>query len=337
MLGRPGEREIIRILTGIYGKQGRLPLDFDDDVAAIPQTKDRWIILKSDMLVASTDIPPGMSLQQAARKAVVATVSDFAAKGVRPRALMVSLGLPKSLGKRGITEIGIGLDRAAREYTVQIVGGDTNESNDLVIDCIGAGEADPSVLMRRDGARPGDVVAVTGQFGNPAAGLRLLLSKRKISSVEDRSLARAVLLPRARLREGLALAKTGMVTSSIDSSDGLAWSLHELGRSSRVGIHLDSVPLAMEARRFGEKNMVSPLELALYGGEEYELVVTIRKEGFGMAKRKVRGLIPIGWVQKGHPIVTAGIGGRTVEVEARGWEHFRRAIASPRRLWSREF
>ncbi|HEY5620179.1 MAG TPA: thiamine-phosphate kinase, partial [Candidatus Bathyarchaeia archaeon] len=254
MPGKLGEREIIRILTGIYGKGTRSPLDFDDDVAAVPLKGKRWMILKSDMLVGSTDVPPGMSLWQAGRKAVVATVSDFAAKGVRPRALMVSLGLPASLGRNAVMEIGMGLDKGAREYQCKIVGGDTNQSDDLVIDCTGAGECDPRTLIRRDGARPGDVVAVTGKFGNSAAGLRLLLTKKKMNGSKAGILTRSVFLPRARLREGLILARTGMATSSIDSSDGLAWSLHELARSSNVGIQLETVPLAREAKEFAEKN-----------------------------------------------------------------------------------
>jgi len=326
MPGKLGEREIIRILTGIYGKGTGSLLGFDDDVAAVPAAGKRWMILKSDMLVGSTDVPPGMSLWQAGRKAVVATVSDFAAKGIRPRALMVSLGLPASFGKRAILEIGSGLDKGAREYQCKIVGGDTNQSDDLVIDCTGAGECDPGTLVRRDGARPGDVVAVTGKFGNSAAGLRLLLSKKKMNWSRAGTLTRAVFLPRARLKEGLILARTGMATSSIDSSDGLAWSLHELARSSSVGIHLETVPLATEAREFGEKNGISPVELALYGGEEYELVVTVRREGFERVRRRVPALIPIGRVSRGPPAVTANVEGRTIRVEARGWEHFRKNL-----------
>ncbi|MEK6919786.1 MAG: hypothetical protein AABX62_01935, partial [Thermoproteota archaeon] len=144
--------------------------------------------------------------------------------------------------------------------------------------------------------------------------------------LKDGILTRTVFLPRARLREGLILARTGMATSSIDSSDGLAWSLHELARSSSVGIHLETVPIAPEAREFGERNGVSPLELALYGGEEYELVVTVRREGFDRVRRRVPTLIPIGRVRRGPPAVTGNVEGKTVRVEARGWEHFRKNV-----------
>ncbi len=322
MPGRLGEREIIQLLTRIYGKNSRLPLDYDDDLAAVPINSRSWLFLKSDMLVASTDIPRGMRLWQAARKAVVATVSDFAAKGIKPQALMVSLGLPASLDRKEIEEIGVGLARGAAEYGCRIIGGDTGKSDDLTIDCMGAGVSNPSRLIRRRGAAPGDIVAVTGWFGKSPAGLGLLLSGRKTASSEDRRLVRTVLLPEARLAEGLVLAKSGVATSSIDSSDGLAWSLHEIARCSNVSIGLDRMPVAPEAERYGRRTGSSPVELALFGGEEYELVLTIKASQFGRARRLVPSLIPIGRVGKGPSAVGASIGGRLVKVEPRGYDHF---------------
>src|SRR5713226_9531241 len=99
------EREIIRTLTNQFAGQPGVPLGFNDDVSAIPLSSKTWIILKTDMLVGNTDIPPGMTTQEAARKAVVATVSDFAAKGVQPKALMVSLGLPAPAAKKTVQDL----------------------------------------------------------------------------------------------------------------------------------------------------------------------------------------------------------------------------------------
>src|SRR2546428_11136839 len=304
-----GEREIIQILTRIYGSRKRLPLGFEDDVAAVPTSPRRWLILKSDMLVASTDVPAGMRLWQAARKAIVATVSDFAAKGVKPRALMVSLGIPRALTRGQLMEIGRGLRRGAEEYDCPIVGGDTGEAEELVIDCMGAGETEPGRLVTRGGARLGDLVAVTGKFGNSAAGLRMLTSRRKFSSDERITLERAVFMPKARLQEGIALAKTGSLTSSIDSSDGLAWSLHELARNSRVAIRIDRVPIAPEAASFGSRMRISPATLALYGGEEYELVLTFKARDNVRVKRAVPSILVIGRVEAGPPQKKEGEGG----------------------------
>src|SRR6267378_6271077 len=316
------EREIIRILTNQFSVQPGVPFGFDDDVSAIPFSAKTWIIVKTDMLVGSTDIPPGMTVQEAARKAVVATVSDFAAKGVKPRALMVSLGLPAPVKNTTVQDIARGLDQAAREYECKIIGGDTNQANDLIIDIAGVGLAVPKTLIQRDGARPGDVVAVTGPFGRSSAGLKILLSKWKRDLAKYPSLVQAVHQPKARLAEGIYLAKSHVVTSSIDSSDGLAWSLHQIAKASKVGINLHTIPIPPDVKSFAKEHRLSALELALYGGEEYELVVTIKPERFDDLKKRVPSLTRMGLVEKESFGVIANLSGKRIQMKERGWEHF---------------
>jgi len=316
------ELEIIRIITNQFTGERSVPLGFRDDVSSIPLSSKTWIIVKTDMLVGSTDVPPGMTIREAARKAVVATISDFAAKGVKPQALMVSIGLPAPAKKRVVQELARGLHEASREYNCKIIGGDTNQADDLVIDIIGVGVAKPKELVRRDGARPGDVVAVTGSFGKASAGLRILMSKQKTDFAKYPSLVRAARLPEARLAQGITLAKSHGASSSIDSSDGLAWSLHQVAQASMVGINLHTIPVAAEVESFAKEHRLSALELALYGGEEYELVVTIRPERFRNLKRLVPSLRRIGIVEKEPFGVSARIGRQQIIVEARGWQHF---------------
>src|SRR6266581_5888188 len=316
------EHEIIRILTTQFSSQPGIPLGFDDDVSAIPLSSKTWIIVKTDMLVGSTDVPPRMTIQEAARKAVVATVSDFAAKGVKPQALMVSLGLPAPVKKKTVQDIARGLGQAAREYKCKIIGGDTNQSDDLVIDIAGIGFASPKTIVRRNGARPGDIIAVTGPFGKPSAGLRILLSKEKKDSAKYPSLVRAVRRPKARLTEGITLARSHAATSSIDSSDGLAWSLHQIAQSSNVGINLDTIPIAADVQRFAKEHRLSALELALYGGEEYELVVTIKPSRFHDSKKRVPSLTRIGIVENESFGVVVQLDEKRIEIKERGWEHF---------------
>src|SRR6267143_1343597 len=201
------EHEIIRTLTKQFRGQPGVPLGYDDDVSAIPLSSETWIIVKTDMLVGSTDIPPGMTVQEAARKAVVATVSDFASKGVKPQALMVSLGLSAPVKKTTVQAITRGLGQGAREYKCKIIGGDTNQADDLVIDIQGIGLANPKTLVRRNGARPGDIIAVTGSFGKTSAGLGILMARRKKDLAKYPSLVKAVRRPKARLTEGTNLAK----------------------------------------------------------------------------------------------------------------------------------
>ena len=183
--------------------------------------------------------------------------------------------------------------------------------------------------MLRSGAKTGDIVAVTGFFGKTAAGLRLLQDGYAASQDLREVLVGSVCMPKARLREGLALCSSGAVTASIDSSDGLAWSLHEIARISGVGFVVDSVPVADEVRRFAEFNGLDALELALYGGEEYELVVTVKPKLWAAAETAVESaggkLLPIGKVTRDNRVVL-DVNGKKQLIEARGWEHFKSKI-----------
>ena len=161
-----GERGVIEELRKRLQLLPSSPVPFGDDVAAVSIEGERVAVLKTDMLVNKTDVPTGMNLRQAARKAVVMNVSDFAAKGVQPLAALVSLGLPRTLEKNAIKEIADGLDAGSREYGAYVVGGDTGEASDVVIAVSLYGTALKSRLMLRTGAKPNDVVGVTGPFGN---------------------------------------------------------------------------------------------------------------------------------------------------------------------------
>jgi thiamine-monophosphate kinase len=324
-----GERKIIEIIANYLEAMPNSPVPFGDDVAAVNLDEKQVAVLKTDMLVGKTDVPPNMSLWQAARKALVMNISDFASKGVVPTAALVSLGLPRGCMRKDIEEIARGLNAGAREYGAYIIGGDTGEASDLIISVSLYGTAQKTVLMLRSGAKPGDVLAVTGFFGKSAAGLRLLLNNFSASAEMRDVLLGAVCMPKARLKEGLALGTSGAVTASIDSSDGLAWSLHEIGKMSDVGFIVNSVPVADEVRRFAEFNHLDPLELALYGGEEYELVVTVKPKSWVDAESAVEAvggrLLPIGKVTKDTQMLL-DVDGKKRPIEARGWEHFKSKI-----------
>lgn len=324
--GELGERKIIEIIQNSLELMPKMPVPFGDDVSGVDIDKQQIAILKTDMLVGKTDIPPGMSLWQAARKAVIMNISDFAAKGVEPKAMLVSLGLPKELTKKDVEEIGRGLNLGAREYNTYIIGGDTNETSDLVISLSLFGATKKNVLMLRSGAKPQDIIAVTGLFGKTAAGLKILLNGYRAPQKIRDPLVMSVLMPFARLKEGLALSKTKAVTSSIDSSDGLSWCLHEIAKINDVGFLINQLPTADEVTRFAEINNLDFLDLALYGGEEYELVLTINPSFWDKAKKVVEDvngeLLPIGKVTREKQFFLEVNGERHL-IEPRGWEHFR--------------
>lgn len=316
------EYDVIGLITKRFGKlpPGYSPIG--DDVAVIPPGKvGERVVMKCDMLVGRTDVPPEMTWEMASRKAVGMCVSDFAAKGVRPTAFMVSLGLPRGTGKERVVELASGLARASREWGVRLVGGDTGEADDLVIDCLMVGFA--KSIVSRAGARPGEWVVVTGPFGQTAAGLKILIHRAKAEARFRRTAVSSVLMPAPRLALGLALSK--YLTSSIDSSDGLAISLHTISEMSGVGIRLSRLPYAEGLERFASLNSCSAEELALYGGEEYEVVGTVKKGRIAEAKRKAKSMgselrvigetVPLA---RGKRVFLRG-----KDVRKDGWIHFR--------------
>ena len=321
-----GERKIIELILECLDQMPNMPVPFGDDVSAIDIGRGKLAVIKTDMLVGKTDVPQDMSLWQAARKAVVMNVSDLAAKGVQPLALLAAIGVPRSLSRQDIQQIGKGLNAGAREYNAYILGGDTNEASDLVISCAVLGICQKRHLIRRSGAKPGDYAAVTGFFGKTASALKILMENLSAPPEIREELVNSVLMPHARLREGLALAQTQAATASIDSSDGLAWSLHEISLASNVGFALDNLPIAQEAEKFAKIHGLDAAELTLYGGEEYELLVTIQPKLWQDAKKAVKNvggsLIRIGRVTKEKNLLLKTVG-RTVYIEARGWEHFK--------------
>ncbi len=325
-----GERALIEYALKIMVKSKDVLLPPGDDAAALTIGAGRALVLKTDFLTGLTDVPPGMSTKQVGWKTVTMNVSDLAAKGARPLATLFSLALPRDYAFEGAKELVSALFEASRFYGAEDLGGDMGEAEGLLIAGMAVGLAKESELMRRDGAKPGDILAVTGDFGKTALGLKILLEQRKATVKVREEALDSVYNPRARLREGLALAKSHGVTSSTDSSDGLAWSLYELSEASEVGFVIDSLPITSRVSNYARSLKLDPFDLTFYGGEEYELVVTIRGKDWTKSQRLVNAvggrLIPIGKATKNKQLTWAPKSRRERKIEPRGYEHFRDAM-----------
>jgi thiamine-monophosphate kinase len=279
------EYQIIELLTEVAGKLPRGFSPIGDDVASL-NTVPGKLVLKADMLVGRTDVPPGMTWRQAGRKAVAMCVSDFASKGVAPKAFMVSLGIPRKMQAGEIRSLARGFKDGMQEWGPRLIGGDTNEADDLIVDCILAGFTER--FVERRGARPGELVVVTGDFGTTSAGLKILLEKARCPPAFRRVALRNVYYPSPRLQVGIALRE--LLSSAMDSSDGLAICLHTLASASGVGMRIDTLPHSEGLESFAASNGYRLDDLILYGGEEYEIVGTIPKDKLERARRVARAM-----------------------------------------------
>jgi thiamine-monophosphate kinase len=305
------EKDVIHIFSSMLG------ISDLDDVATISLDK-KILAFKTDMLVGITDVPVQMAPRQIARKSIVSCASDLAAKGAQPIAAMISIGLPRNVTRGYVGELARGFQIASHEFGVKIVGGDTNEASDLVIDCSMIGLADR--IPPRSGAQPGDTVVISGLFGYPAAGLAILMGGARGTGQFRKSAVDSVLEPRPR-QDFAILAR--FFSASIDSSDGLATSLYEIATQSGVDIHIDYGKVkARGVDEFAKANNLCPRDIVLFGGEEYEIVATIPKQSLpkarAVAKKSGLALYEVGIVKKG----TGGVYDGKLLLEKRGYQHF---------------
>jgi thiamine-monophosphate kinase len=316
----PDETSIIESIVALAGRVPKGYARIGDDVAVVRQGLGK-LVLKVDMLVEHTDVPAGMTYRQAARKSVAMCVSDFAAKGVKPDSFLVSLGLRRGVTEEQVKQLGLGFRDAEEEWGVKLVGGDTNEARELVIDCAMVGFG--TRITSRKGGSAGDALVVTGPFGYPPSGLKIL-TKGAIASAKFASKAKSsVLRPTPSLEVGLAVAP--YLTSSMDSSDGLARSIHTLAKESEVGFELTRLPRAPGVEEFARENGFDVQSLVLEGGEEYVLVGTVRQSRVRQAREaadKAGGeLIEIGRATPRSGVVALRSGSKLIPIRDAGWTH----------------
>ncbi len=311
------EREIIQIFQNNMGKNKFVSEDVE--FFKIGKTK---FVTKVDTLVESTDIPLGMKLQDAARKSVVACVSDFASKGVKPQYGMISVTIPKKFSKQKIKELAIGLGKASKEFGFRFVGGDTNEGKELVIHVSLFGST--KKIVTRKGAKTNDIIITTGSFGYSSAGLKIILGKKKAAAKFSKKAKKTVYRPVPRLKFGISNSK--FFSSSMDSSDGLSSTLHEMSKQSKKKFVLTKLPTNQDVFEFAKNNRMDPLDLILNGGEEYEIVATVNPSNLAKVRKnsKVQKVLlyEIGYVTDGAGVMYE-TGTKKIPIKNKGWLHFR--------------
>ena len=248
-------------------------------------------LVSTDTLVEGTHFRLDFSdWRQLGWKSCAVNLSDIAAMGGRPQYLTVALTLPPeddALGglEQNLEEFYLGFGQCAKRFAVEIVGGDLTVGPLLVINVTVIGASRPAGMLMRSGARPGDVVIVSGNFGSSAAGLQVLLQGANRAGQEE--LLAAHLEPIPRLLEAEQLVNlVGSRGSLMDASDGLGDALWQIAELSQVDIEIDleTLPLAQAMVNFAKSSGVDPYQWALYGGEDYELVATISAADWAKAQ-----------------------------------------------------
>lgn len=285
-LRRLGEFGLIaRLQSRLKYRSPQIIAGIGDDCAVYQGKAGKYQIVSSDTLMETVHFELSTtSPEQLGRKALAVNISDIAAMGGAPTLALISLGIPKKISVRFLDRFYEGLNQISGEYHVEIAGGDTVSSpKHFHINITIVGEVPKKRWFSRAGARPGDKILVTGSLGDAALGLKLLQSKKKWAGprAAKNSLIRKHLDPVPPILESAMLAKSkAKITAMIDVSDGLAQDLGHICKASGVGAVLQEVllPKSQAFEKICVLNEIPPREWVLAGGEDYELLFTLRPE-----------------------------------------------------------
>jgi thiamine-monophosphate kinase len=306
-----------------------------DDAAVIEPGRHQGV-LTADMLVEGVHFDLGASsAHDLGYKSVAVNVSDVAAMGGSPRYGLACLGLSKTIEAAWVMELYGGMREAADEYGMALVGGDTSRADRAVVSVSVYGEVPTGRAVTRSGANPGDALIVTGTLGGSAGGLRIARDAARhhteaLSTEWGRALLAVHERPTARVGEGQVLAAAG-ASAMLDVSDGLAIDLGRLCEESVVGarVRRADVPIAAGVPELARMIGADPLDLALHGGEDYELLAAIpaaaaAQAGERLAERFGTPLAAIGELTEERRLVAVQPDGTETSLEPKGWDHFAR-------------
>jgi len=259
-------------------------------------------------------------------KCLARALSDIAAMGGVPRCFLLSWALPESQTGRWLDGFLVGLRRAQRRYQCVLAGGDTTRYKKILINVTVIGEVPAGRAALRSGARPGDILYVSGRLGEADLGLRLLKQSKVTMKGSDARL-RKHLYPEPRLALGQWLTKNRLVTAMMDLSDGLSTDLHRLCAASGVGARVESASLPSARIPESDRSRgINPVQLALHGGDDYELLFTVPRRSVSRISKSFRGLrlTAIGEMTRGQKLVLAERDGSEHPLIPAGWDPFRR-------------
>lgn len=298
-----------------------------DDCAVLPKDAETDLVITADMLVEDIDFrldwTNGKFLGQ---KALAVSLSDIAAMGAEPKWAMLSLAVPPYLWESPfLDEFYEGWHLEAAKFQVELIGGDISKiDSKLVIDSIVSGEVPTRCAVLRSGAKVGDGIYVTGELGGAAAGLSLLEDGLRYPSKNGPrfdSLLLRQLLPSPHVKTGIVLRNSYGITAMIDLSDGLLSDLAHICEASGIGAMLDAekIPIHRKLRRiFSDPN--EQMEMAINGGEDFELLFTVDEKN--TSSEKLASFCRIGEITANVDVVELIVDGERRELEPKGYRHF---------------
>ena len=306
-----------------------------DDCAVIPWKGKKKLLVTTDLLIDGVHfLKEKISPQDLGYKSLAVNLSDIAAMGGRPLWTFLSLAIPSDTEVGWLDSFFQGWRKLSNQTGVYLLGGDTTRSlNRFVVNVAILGEAEDKFIKYRSGARPGDILAVTGTLGDSEGGLRLILAnkRKEILTAEEKYLLRRHYLPRPQLEEGRFLARRPEVRAMMDVSDGIDSDLRRIMERSGCGVevHLENLPVSSALKKCSQKYGWNLEEVAAAGGEDYCLLIAVDPGKFGSLARTFqnrfgRKLQAIGQATAKKGQLTYLRKNRPTSLRKSGFDHFKR-------------
>ena len=330
-----GEFGLIDRITKDFKLQHKSTIKGIGDDAAVLEFKEKQVVVSTDLLTEGVHFNlMYVPLKHLGYKSVVVNVSDIYAMNATPKQILVSIALSSKFSVEAVDQIYEGIALACENYNVDLVGGDTTSSlTGLTISITAIGEVEKEKVVQRSGAKPTDLLCVTGDLGGAYMGLQLLERENEVYKVNENMqpqlegydyILERQLKPEARKDIVAAFEKMGIVpTSMIDISDGLSSEIKHWCKNSNVGCNVfeEKIPMDFQTRQMAEELNINPLVAALNGGEDYELLFTVSITDYEKIKNDPDFTI-IGHmtdVSEGTNLITGA--GSSIPLEAQGWVH----------------
>jgi thiamine-monophosphate kinase len=301
-----------------------------DDCAVIQIQADAYLLVTTDLLVENVHfLIDWAAAEIIGARALTANLSDIAACGGNPRDVFLSLAIPDKMEVEWLDAFYRGLTELARQYQVNVLGGDTTSSKtDFVINIAVTGLVPSEQVLLRHTAKEGDIIILTGSTGLSGAGCDILIGQQDLKTEAAIAAIEAHLKPRPHIAEGRMLATSGACTAAIDVSDGISSDLKHLCQDSGLGaiLYETKIPIPPELTQLGKILKKDPIDWVLNGGEDYVLLAAINPT-------KLQGVIeeaeknnwkfyPIGEFVAGPQMQLLRKDGKTQEIVPAGWDHF---------------
>jgi thiamine-monophosphate kinase len=301
-----------------------------DDCAVIPLNQTENYVISTDLLMEDIHfLKDKISPEELGYKSLAVNLSDIAAMGANPKFSFLSLAIPSNISVEYLDAFMKGYHALSDKYKVPLMGGDTTKSTGkLAINVAVVGQCKKTEIHLRSMAKKGDLICVTGSLGNSAGGLKILLDNLELNT-ENNFLVQKHHAPEPRIEEGKWLAQQKSVHAMMDISDGISSDLLHILDASKKSAFIDThkLPISKTLNAVALKNKWNSIELAISGGEDYELLFTMEAKDYVRLKKEYKThfsteISAIGEIKEGPSGITWQKDGQIVSHKKSGYNHF---------------